>query len=122
MRKLNVLLILCFALVFASIAQGQSNNAALNGNYAFDFTGVSGNGATSSVFGAVGRFTADGAGNLSNGELVTNGGGAGATSPQAFTGTYVIGADNRGVITLNIGGGGGEPVFWVGVAGDGPVI
>jgi len=45
MRKLNVLLILCFALVFASIAQGQSNNAALNGNYAFNFTGVSGNGA-----------------------------------------------------------------------------
>src|SRR6266436_2033725 len=72
MRKLNVLLILCFALVFASIAQGQSNNAALNGNYAFNFTGVSGNGTVSSVFGAVGRFTADGAGNLSNGELVTN--------------------------------------------------
>src|SRR5437879_6284689 len=111
MRKLNVLLILCFALVFASIARGQSNNAALNGNYAFNFTGVSGNGATSSVFAAVGRFTADGAGNLTNGELVTNGVGAGATSPQAFTGTYVIGADNRGVMTLNIGGGGGKGGF-----------
>src|SRR5258708_15855261 len=110
MRKLNVLLILCFALVFGSIAQGHSNNAALNGNYAFNFTGVSGNGATSSVFGAVGRFTADGAGNLSNGELVTNTVGAGATSPQAFTGTYVIGADNRGVMTLNIGGGQSEVV------------
>src|SRR5260370_3244163 len=58
MRKLNVLLILCFALLFASIAQGQSNNAALSGNYAFNFTGVSGNGATSSLFWAVGRFTA----------------------------------------------------------------
>src|SRR5882757_6035932 len=111
MRKLNVLLILCFALVFASIAQGQSNNAELNGNYAFNFTGVSGNGTTSSVFGAVGRFTADGAGNLTNGELVTNGVGAGATSPQAFTGTYVIGADNRGVMTLNIGGGSAKLAF-----------
>jgi len=40
---------------------GKPNNAALNGNYAFNFTGVSGNGATSSVFGAVGRVTADGA-------------------------------------------------------------
>ncbi len=111
MRKLNVLLILCFALAFASIAQGQSNNAELNGNYAFNFTGVSGNGTTSSVFGAVGRFTADGAGNLTNGELVTNGVGAGATSPQAFTGTYVIGADNRGVMTLNIGGGSAKLAF-----------
>jgi len=111
MRKLNVLLILCFALAFASIAQGQSNNAELNGNYAFNFTGVSGNGTTSSVFGAVGRFTADGAGNLTNGELVTNGVGAGATSPQAFTGTYVIGVDNRGVMTLNIGGGSAKLAF-----------
>src|SRR6267154_1306612 len=111
MRKLNVLLILCFALVFASIAQGQSNNAELNGNYAFNFSGGSGNGTTSSVFGAVGRFTADGAGNPSNGELVTNTVGAGATSPQAFTGTYVIGADNRGVMTLNIGGGSAKLAF-----------
>src|SRR5882757_4388517 len=104
MRKLNVLLILCFALVFASIAQGQSNNAELNGNYAFGFSGISGNGTTSSAFGSVGRLTADGAGNLTNGELVTNGVGAGATSPEALTGTYSIGADNRGVMTLNIAG------------------
>jgi len=33
-----------------------------------------------------GKIHADGAGNLTNGELVTNGVGAGATSPQAFTG------------------------------------
>ncbi len=111
MRKLNVLLILCFALLFASIAQGQSNNAALSGNYAFNFTGVSGNGATSSVFGAVGRFTADGAGNLTNGELVTNAAGAGATSPQAFTGTYAIGADNRGVMTLSFSGSSAKLAF-----------
>ena len=111
MRKLNVLLILCFALAFASIAQGQSNNAALNGNYAFNFTGVSGNGTTGSVFAAVGRFTADGAGNLSNGELVTNSAGAGATSPQAFTGTYAIGADNRGVMTLNFSGSSAKLAF-----------
>src|SRR5882762_3651798 len=111
MRKLNVLLILCFALAFASMAQGQSNNAALNGNYAFNFTGVSGNGTTGSVFGAVGRFTADGAGNLSNGELVTNSAGAGATSPQAFTGTYAIGADNRGVMTLNFSGSSAKLAF-----------
>jgi len=43
---------------------------------------------------AVGRFTADGAGNLSSGELDTNGVGTGALTAQSFTGTYTIGADN----------------------------
>ena len=109
MRKLNVLLILCLALFFASTVQGQTNsgvnNAELNGDYAFTFNGITGNGGVSSVFAAVGRFTADGAGNLTNGELDTNGVGAGAAAvDQSFTGTYAIGADNRGVMTLNIGG------------------
>ena len=90
---------------------GSQNNAELNGSYAFAFNGIAGSGGGTSVFGAVGRFTADGAGNLTNGELVTNGVGAGATSPQAFTGTYVIGADNRGVMTLNIGGGSAKLAF-----------
>ncbi len=114
MRKLNVLLILCFALVFASIAQGQSNpganNAELNGNYAFTFRGFSGNLATSSIFGAMGRFTADGAGNLTNGELDTNTVGSRAAA-QSFTGTYSIGADNRGVMNLNISGSSARLAF-----------
>jgi hypothetical protein len=128
MRKPNVRLILCFALLFAAISgagcgsqtssagcSGQCatpsvqdptntvvrNTAELNGNYAFTFSGFSGNASVSSVFAAVGRFTADGAGNVTNGELVNNGVGTGAASPQSFTGTYLIGADNRGVMTLN---------------------
>ena len=109
MRKLNALLIACFALLFAttsgagcasqtpaagcsgqcatSIGQGPTNpavnnDAELNGNYAFTFSGINGNGSVSSVFGSVGRFTADGAGNLTNGELDTNavGGGGAAQS------------------------------------------
>jgi hypothetical protein len=113
MRKLNVLMFALSALFFASTVRGQTgvNNAALNGNYAFTFSGVSGNGTTSSVFGAVGRFTADGAGNLTNGELVTNAVGAGATSAQAFTGIYSIGADNRGVMTLNFSGSSAKLAF-----------
>ena len=105
MRNLNALLIALFALLFASTVQGQTgvNNAKLNGDYAFTFTGISGNGAVSSTFAAVGRFTADGAGNLTNGELATNGVGAGVVGAQAFTGTYSIGADNRGVMNLNNG-------------------
>src|SRR6266550_3440738 len=110
MRKLNALLILCFTLVFASTVQGQTNagvnNAELNGNYAFTFNGLTGNANSSIVFAAVGRFTADGAGNVTNGELDTNGVGPGSQlTAIAFTGTYAIGADNRGVMTLNIPGG-----------------
>jgi hypothetical protein len=107
MRKLSALLILCFALLFASTVRGQSNmgvnNAELNGNYAFSFRGHSGNATVSSVFGAVGRFTANGAGNLTNGELDTNTVSSGGAN-QSFTGTYSIGADNRGVMTLNFSG------------------
>src|SRR6266446_1574338 len=110
MRKLNALLMVCFALIFASTVQGQTNtgvnNAELNGNYAFTFNGLTGNANGSVVFAAVGRFTADGAGNVTNGELDTNGVGPGSQlTAIAFTGTYAIGADNRGVMTLNIPGG-----------------
>ena len=109
MHKVNVLLLLCFAFLFASTVHGQTNtgvnNSELNGNYAFTFRGSSSNGNVSSVYAAVGRFTADGAGTLTNGELDTNGAGAGvALVAQTFTGTYSIGADHRGVMNLNIGG------------------
>lgn len=107
MKRLRVLLFVCLGLILVSAAQGQTgvNNAQLNGNYAFTFSGMNGNGSVASVYGAVGRFTADGAGNLSNGELDINGVGAGATvAAQSFTGTYSIGADHRGLMTLNIAG------------------
>ncbi len=67
MRKLIALLIGCFALVLTSPVRAQNapgvSNAELNGDYAFTFNGITGNGGVSSVFAAVGRFTADGAGN-----------------------------------------------------------
>src|SRR5258708_24304768 len=105
MRKCNAVLALIFALFFISAVHGQTgvNNAALNGNYAFTFTGKSGNGTVWSAFAAVGRFTADGAGNLTSGELDTNTVGGGGAA-QSFTGTYSIGADHRGVMTLNFSG------------------
>jgi len=107
MRKLIALLIGCFALVLASTVRAQNgvNNAELNGDYAFTFNGITGGSGPSTVFAAVGRFTADGAGNLTNGELDNNGVGSGGSVAQAFTGTYAIGADHRGVMTLTIGGG-----------------
>jgi len=112
MRKWNVVLAVFFASIFMSSVYGQTgvNNAELNGNYAFTFSGMSGNGNFASTFGAVGRFTADGAGNLTNGQLDTNavsGGGA----AQSFTGTYSIGADHRGTMTFNFSGSSARLAF-----------
>jgi hypothetical protein len=89
---------------------GSQNNAELSGDYALTFSGITGSSGGSSVFGAVGRFTADGAGNVTNGELDTNGPGA-VLNAQSFTGTYAIGADNRGVMNLSIGGGSARFAF-----------
>jgi hypothetical protein len=119
MSKLNPLAIACFGLVFLLTGCGQGNSpvstpgggttsniAELSGNYAFTFNGITGGPGYSVVFAAVGRFTADGAGNLTNGEVDTNGIGAGAVlTAQTFTGTYSIGADHRGVMSMNIPGG-----------------
>lgn len=114
MRKQNILWIMCLTLLAASTVRAQTgvNNAAMIGDYAFSFTGMTtGDGTSSTPFAAVGRFTADGAGNLTNGELDSNGlgvslGGVEKATALAFTGTYTIGADNRGVMNLNIPGGG----------------
>src|SRR6266478_1451714 len=104
MRKLIALLIGCFALVLTSTVRAQNtsgvNNAELNGDYAFTFNGITGSGGPSSVFAAVGRFPAPSAVNLTNGELDNNGVGTGASVTQPFIGTYAIGADHRGVMTL----------------------
>jgi len=100
---------------------GSQNNAELNGNYAFTFNGIRGSGGGSSVFAAVGRFTADGAGNLTNGELDTNAVGGGTTG-QPFTGTYSIGADNRGVMTWNISGSSAKLAFAMMANGDAKLI
>jgi hypothetical protein len=113
MRKTNALLIGCFVAMLSPVARAQGvNNTELKGDYAFSFTGMTtGDGTASTPFGAVGRFTADGAGNLTNGELDSNGlgvslGGVEKAVALAFTGTYTIGADNRGLMNLNIPGGG----------------
>jgi len=112
MRKLQILGIACLALISAATIRTQGttgvNNAELKGDYAFTFNGMTTGGSGGSTpFAAVGRFTSDGAGNLTNGVLDTNGVGIPEKLiNQAFTGTYSIGADNRGVMNLNIPGGG----------------
>jgi len=58
----------------------------------------------------VGRFAADGAGTSPAANWSPRRG-AGASSPQSFTGTYSIGADNRGVMTLNFAGSSAKLAF-----------
>ena len=110
MRNMRLFLMVWGMLLFGAVvrAQGASgvNDHELNGSYAFSFSGIRGNASVSSVFAAVGRFTADGAGNLTNGEIDTNGVGVGtALAAQSFTGAYSIGADHRGVMTFTGPGG-----------------
>ena len=112
MRKLQILGTVCLALFSLDTIRAQAtsgvNNAELKGDYAFTFNGMTTGGSGGSTpFAAVGRFTSDGAGNLTNGVLDTNGVGVPEKLvDQAFTGTYSIGSDNRGVMNLNIPGGG----------------
>src|SRR5260370_41874440 len=128
MREPNILQILCSLLLFAVISgagcasQTSSgtgcpgpcdpppvpgppstavDNAALNGNYAFSFSGLTGNGGVSSVYASAGRFTADGAGNLTNGELDTNTvAGRGPAPP--FTATYPLSTHHPRALPLNL--------------------
>lgn len=112
MRKPGVFLTLSLALVLAPALRAQNaigmNNSELKGDYAFTFNGLTtGGGGAWTSFAAVGRFTADGAGNIVNGQLDTNGAALQEKLvAQPFTGTYSIGADHRGIMDLNIPGGG----------------
>jgi len=102
MRKL--LLSGCFLFVFVSAIRAQNptgvNDVELNGDYAFTFNGITGGPGYSVVFAAVGRFTADGNGNLTNGEVDTNGIGGGAvlsvsSSPTKTRESAVLDARER---------------------------
>ena len=73
-----------------------NQNAKMQGQYAFQFTGFDSNG----VYQSTGSFTADGNGNVTEGtEDINNTDGPATDVP--LTGTYQIGADNRGTLTFS---------------------
>jgi hypothetical protein len=88
-----------------------SNDSLLKGNYAF-LISWSGEGQgcrvvagkcgalPSTQVATAGSFIADGAGNVT-GVSDTNGAGVGVQPNQPFTGTYAIGADNRGTLSIS---------------------
>jgi hypothetical protein len=87
-------------------AANNDNNALLQGEYAFVFGGYDPNGPV--AFG--GTFTADGNGNLEgfedsnnhNGPNTSQDNGPGPTQGNAVSGTYVMGPDGRGTLTLTV--------------------
>jgi len=74
------------------------NNSSLKGNYIFSLTGID---ASGFAFYAVGTVTADGNGNITGGEEDLNDANSGYFQASSVTGTYSVGADGRGVMSLN---------------------
>jgi hypothetical protein len=87
--------------ILKSLAGGGVNNSSVQGDYAFRFAGFSRQGMAA----AAGSFTADGSGNIIGGLVDRTGISAGAQRAMGLTGTYSIGANNLGVMTLNFADG-----------------
>jgi hypothetical protein len=80
----------------AAVTIAPTNNSKFNGQYAFLFSGFDSNG----VYQASGSFTANGQGKITGGlEDVNNS--AGPSTNMSIAGTYQVGADNRGVMTIS---------------------
>ncbi len=75
-----------------------SNNAMLQGQYAFAMSGQ----GSSGPFFAVGSFTADGQGHLGGNQDVLTSGLQTGPSGAHFAGTYAVGADGRGNAVLGL--------------------
>jgi hypothetical protein len=90
------------ALSISVVSDTTANDSELNGHYAFLFNGF--DDATGSQVAVAGSFTADGKGNITAGIEDENGpNGSALTVP--LTGTYNIGSDNRGALTVTTANG-----------------
>ena len=87
--------------ILKSLAGGGVNNALLQGDYAFRFGGFNPQGMTASA----GSLSADGNGNIVGGLVDRTGGAGGPQHGLALTGTYSVGANNLGAMTLNFADG-----------------
>jgi large repetitive protein len=98
-----------------TLAGGGVNNSLVQGDYAFRFGGFnSQQGMTASA----GSFSADGNGNIVGGLVDRTGVAGGPQHGLALTGTYSIGANNLGVMTLNFADG-STGTYAIAVSADG---
>ena len=79
----------------ATLGGGGVKNSLVQGSYVFQFAGSGPNG----MIGAAGSFTADGNGDLTSG-VMDRTSAAGTQKALAFTGTYAVGANQLGEMTL----------------------
>jgi hypothetical protein len=84
----------------AAVTVAANNNSKLNGQYALLFRGFD----SAGIYDAVASFVADGNGNITSGIEDINRT-AGTKTGVAFSGTYQVGGDNRGTLTLRNGSG-----------------
>jgi len=91
-----------------------SNNAKLNGYYAFQVSGFDPNG----LFLAAGSFFADGNGNITGGVMDTNDP-ASVQTELAFSGTYAIDSNNLGTLCFNPSGSACARTFALAMSADG---
>jgi hypothetical protein len=88
--------------ILKSLAGGGVNNSLVQGDYAFRFGGFN---SQQGMTAAAGSFSADGNGNIVGGLVDRTGVAGGPQHGLALTGTYSIGANNLGVMTLNFADG-----------------
>jgi hypothetical protein len=74
------------------------NNSSFQGNYVLGLQGIDAGGA---AFYAVGAITADGNGNIAGGEEDLNDLSSGYTHASSVTGSYTVGPDGRGTLSLS---------------------
>ena len=74
------------------------NNSSLQGNYVLSLRGIDASGAP---FYAAGAITADGNGNITGGEEDLNDLSSGYAHTSSLTGTYAVGPDGRGTLSLS---------------------
>ena len=97
---------------FASVGLVTTFNSRLKGTYAFHFSGFDVAGAVYSA----GNFQADGSGNITGIQDVNRA--TGVQQNQAFTGTYLVGSDNRGTMTVTTALGTSTYRFAIGANGE----
>jgi hypothetical protein len=81
--------------------QGTLGTSSVFGNYVFQLTGSDVNRVR---YANIGRFTADGAGNITAGTIDTNDGLSGVIDSRTFTGTYSVAANGRGTLVITVPG------------------
>lgn len=88
------------------IGTGHFSNGSLNGPYVYQITGWDFGSGLAVPYSEAGIFTADGSGHITSAtdDFVEEGNGG--VSTNTATGTYGVGTDGRGVLTLNFTGGG----------------